>query len=84
MRATVTSKGQVTLPKPIRDALGFDPGTILDFEVDERGKLLVRKVNDDPLALFGIAKRRGQKAATLEEMDDAIAEGIVERNRRAR
>lgn len=40
--ATVTSKGQVTLPKGIRDALGIEPGSEVEFELDE-GKVILRK-----------------------------------------
>lgn len=84
MRVTVTSKGQLTLPKRLRDALGIEAGTKLDLKLDENGGFAGRKVKDDPLALFGMFHQPGRKPATLEEMDDAIAEGIVERYRRAR
>ena len=40
--ATVTSKGQVTLPKAIRDALGIGPGAEVEFELAE-GKVILRK-----------------------------------------
>lgn len=40
--ATVTSKGQVTIPKAIRDRLGLDEGTEVEFVVDEAGELAVR------------------------------------------
>lgn len=40
--ATVTSKGQVTLPKAIRDALGLSPGSQVEFELED-GKVLLRK-----------------------------------------
>lgn len=39
---TVTSKGQVTLPKQIRDALGIVPGTEVEFAVEE-GRVILRK-----------------------------------------
>jgi AbrB family looped-hinge helix DNA binding protein len=38
MSTTVTSKGQVTIPKPVRDRLGLAPGTKVAFAVDERGR----------------------------------------------
>ena len=40
--ATVTSKGQVTLPKEVRDALGIQPGSQVSFEV-QAGRAILRK-----------------------------------------
>ena len=40
--ATVTSKGQVTLPKELRDALGLRPGSEVEFELEE-GRIILRK-----------------------------------------
>ena len=42
MSTTLTSKGQVTLPKHIRDALGLGPGSAVDFELDEQGRVVIR------------------------------------------
>ena len=38
MAVTVTRKGQVTIPKPVRDRLGINPGSTVDFEVGEDGR----------------------------------------------
>lgn len=43
MAYTVTVKGQVTIPKKVRDALGLKPGDGVAFEVDERGQVLVKR-----------------------------------------
>ncbi len=40
--ATVTSKGQITLPKEIRDALGLIPGSQVEFQL-EPGRVILRK-----------------------------------------
>jgi AbrB family looped-hinge helix DNA binding protein len=40
--ATVTSKGQITLPKEVRNALGLMPGTQVEFRV-EPGQVVMRK-----------------------------------------
>jgi AbrB family looped-hinge helix DNA binding protein len=42
MEATVAERGQITLPKEVRDALGLVKGTKLTIEV-ENGKLILRK-----------------------------------------
>lgn len=42
-RATITSKGQITLPKPIRQALGVDAGGKVAFELREDGQVVVSR-----------------------------------------
>jgi len=55
MKATVSEKGQVTIPKPLRDRLGIVPGEVLEFE-EESGRLVARKIVErDALdELYGI------------------------------
>jgi AbrB family looped-hinge helix DNA binding protein len=55
MKARMSEKGQVTVPKACREKLGLKPGTVLDFEADG-GVLLARKVQ--PRDVF--AKWRGK------------------------
>jgi antitoxin PrlF len=45
MGMPVTVKGQVTIPKPIRDRLGLTPGSRVEFEADERGRVFLRKAS---------------------------------------
>jgi antitoxin PrlF len=40
----VTSKGQVTIPKRVRDRLGIEPGNRVRFEMDEQGRFVLVKV----------------------------------------
>ncbi len=44
MASTVTSKGQVTIPKPVRDLLGISPGSMIDFKRGEDGSVVLIKV----------------------------------------
>lgn len=43
MATTVTSKGQVTIPKQVRDAMGIRPGTRVVFDVNGAGEIVLRK-----------------------------------------
>ncbi|MGH3930603.1 MAG: AbrB/MazE/SpoVT family DNA-binding domain-containing protein [Pseudonocardiaceae bacterium] len=51
----MSEKGQVTIPKALRDRLGISPGQVLDFDEDD-GRLVARKVTDaDPVdGVYGI------------------------------
>lgn len=50
MKAIVAERGQVTIPKALRDRLGITPKTVLDFQV-ENGKLVARKeLPTDPVS----------------------------------
>jgi AbrB family looped-hinge helix DNA binding protein len=72
--ATITSKGQVTIPKEIRDYLQLNTGSKVDFVIDKEGIVKVIPLNVPVEALSGILHRPGMKKATLEDMEQAIAE----------
>ena len=46
MATTLTSKGQVTIPKRVRDLLGIEPGSTVDFERAEDGRIVLVKIAD--------------------------------------
>jgi len=70
--ATVTSKGQVTIPKAVRDLMHIDAGDQIDFVVTDRGDVLVRSVSLDVRELRGLLKRRRRRSVSVEEMNAAI------------
>jgi AbrB family looped-hinge helix DNA binding protein len=72
-RTTVTTKGQVTIPKKIREFLRVKAGDRLDFDIDARGEVVVRPSGTDVASLKGILHRPGRRPVTLEAMDAAIA-----------
>ena len=73
--ATVTTKGQVTIPKEIRDYLKLETGSKVEFVIDESGNVKIVPLNVPIKALSGVLHRPGMKTATIEEMEAAIAEG---------
>ena len=81
MIVTLTSKGQLTLPKAIRDEMKLDAGSKLDFSVAQDGTLRARPLR--PLsALFGMLHRPGMKALTVEDIDASIGDYLSEEDER--
>jgi AbrB family looped-hinge helix DNA binding protein len=75
MESALTSKGQATIPKPIRDHLGIGPGDRVKFFIYPDGRVILLPVL--PItSLKGILPARGRRAS-LEEMDAAIAKGAT-------
>ena len=82
MISTVTDKGQVTLPKAIRDLLSISAGTRIDFEVQPDNTLKARVLTRGAAGLFGLIAQPGEAARSLDEMDAGIAAAIAERTQR--
>ena len=83
---TVSTKGQVILPKAIRDRLKWSEGTRLTVEETVEGILLKEApvlAPTKPEDVFGMLKYKG-KPKTLKEMDDAIAAEVLRRHARGR
>jgi antitoxin PrlF len=71
--ATITSKGQLTLPKEIRTALGVGPGDRLAFRIHEDGVVTVEPEKLDLQSLRGAIHTK-VKGVTIEGMNEAIRE----------
>ncbi|MBI2840444.1 MAG: AbrB/MazE/SpoVT family DNA-binding domain-containing protein [Acidobacteria bacterium] len=66
MKTTVSEKGQITIPKALRESLGLEPGTELDFEERDGRLVATPVVRTDPMEkLVGLIARV--------DVDDAIA-----------
>jgi antitoxin PrlF len=70
---TLTSKGQLTLPKSIRQFLRVKAGDPVDFVIDDDGRVIVRPATVDVRSLKGLLRRPGRRAVKVEDMDAAIA-----------
>lgn len=78
---TMTSKGQLTIPKDVREALNLAPGT--KFYVTERdGEVVALPKNKTIADLAGILGDPPGGPATLEEIDEAIARHLGEDDER--
>ncbi|MFC3110887.1 AbrB/MazE/SpoVT family DNA-binding domain-containing protein [Undibacterium arcticum] len=70
--ATVTSKGQITIPAAVRAALGLDAGSRIEFVEIEKGKYAIVPATSPVLALKGML-RKPAMPVTIESMNEAIA-----------
>jgi antitoxin PrlF len=78
--STITSKGQVTIPKRIRDFLKVKAGDQLDFVIADDGRVLVRPGTVGVDELKGLLHRAGRRPVTLAEMEAAIVRGHGKRS----
>jgi len=72
---TLTSKGQLTIPRPLRDALGLAPGARLQASIDRQGRLVLVPSKYEPEDLFR-HRPTISRSLSLEEMDQAIADAV--------
>jgi AbrB family looped-hinge helix DNA binding protein len=71
--ATLTTKGQITIPKEVREHLGVDTGDRLSFVVQEDGTVIVRPIARHVRELGGLLQRPGHRPVSIREMDEGIA-----------
>lgn len=73
MFATITSKGQLTLPKEIRDRLGLDAGSVLDFALQPDNTITARAVKPDARRIRGLLKSPHAAALTVDQQREAVS-----------
>jgi AbrB family looped-hinge helix DNA binding protein len=85
-KGTVTSEGQITIPAEVRDALKLKVGDEVDFFPTVHGDYLIQRSTGSIMDMRGILKRMGYvpegRTVTIEEMDQAIGDHVVELDRR--
>ncbi len=75
--ATLTRKGQVTIPKVVRDELRLQAGDKLEFLFNPNGDVLIRPVAKTIDDVFGRLHKPGRKPVSVEEMDSAIKKRMM-------
>jgi len=71
MHTTLTSKGQVTIPKAIRDRLGLKPGHRVEFAADREGRVIVSPVKApkrDPRSRFAALRGAADAKMTTDQI----------------
>lgn len=68
---TMTSKGQITIPKHIRDNLGLKPGDVVNFGVSEQGEIVIRPVDETVMR-----QKREEYRKRLERVTGIVSLGM--------
>jgi AbrB family looped-hinge helix DNA binding protein len=66
--STLTSKGQTTIPKEIRDGLGMKPGDRMSFTLMPDSTVVMRVKSRSVADLAGMLHRKGRKAVPIEKL----------------
>lgn len=66
--ATLTRKGQTTIPKEIRDSLGVKPGDRITFTLMPDGTVVLRVKTKSIMGLAGVLHKKGRKPVSIEQM----------------
>jgi antitoxin PrlF len=82
--ATLTSKGQITLPKEVREHFHLSEGDRLEFVIRGDGEVHVRPVSGSYLALAGMLWRPGRPAPSAERLEKELTRTLVEDDERIR
>lgn len=69
--ATLTTKGQLVIPKDIREYMRLQPGDRLDFVIKD-GEVVIRPSVSDVRALKGLLERAGAKPVSVSTMNKAV------------
>jgi AbrB family looped-hinge helix DNA binding protein len=77
--STLTTKGQITIPKEIREHFKLRAGHRLEFQIGADGLVVMRPRNRDVRELKGILRLKRRKPVSIEQMNKAIAEGFGKR-----
>ena len=76
--ATLTSKGQITIPKDLRDKLNLQPGDKIRFTIKNDRELNLRALNTKIDDVAGMLNKYVTRSYTVEEMDEHLAKYFKE------
>jgi AbrB family looped-hinge helix DNA binding protein len=76
VESTITSKGQATIPKPVREHLGLKPGDRVKFFVHPDGTVVL--LPKPPVSALRDILKPPRRPVTIEEMNEAVIAGAIE------
>lgn len=77
--ATITTKGQITIPKKVRDDLHLNTGDIIEIVIVKDGEAIMRPVTKKVSEVFSKLKDRVKRTVTVEEMNESVRKKFREK-----
>ena len=74
---TMSSKGQLTVPRALREKLKLRPGCQVDVRVDDQGRLILTPVLYEPEEFLARRPAKPARVASIEEMEAGIRKGAA-------
>ncbi|MDD5277229.1 MAG: AbrB/MazE/SpoVT family DNA-binding domain-containing protein [Methylovulum sp.] len=71
-QTTLTSKGQITIPKKVREVLGLHLGDKIEFVITDKNEVLLRPITKKVDEMFGLLYQADRKTVSVEQMDTSI------------
>lgn len=72
--ATITSKGQVTIPKNVRDSLQLRSGDKIEISLNDENEAIIKPVSKKVDAVFCLLHQAGREALSIDQMNKAIVD----------
>ncbi len=77
--ATITSKGQITIPKDVRNSLHLESGSKVDFFINDNGEAVMRSLSKTTEDVFGILSSPKRRKVSIREMDKKLKNSLKKR-----
>ncbi len=71
-QSTITSKGQITIPKDVRNILHLESGSKVDFFINDNGEVIMRPLSKTTEDIFGILSSKKRRNVSVKDMDKKI------------
>lgn len=78
-RSKLTSKGQTTIPRQVRERLGLRQGDAIDFVFQADGSVALRSARRDVRSLKGFLHRPGMRSVSVADMKAAVRQAVLKR-----
>jgi antitoxin PrlF len=79
--ATLTSKGQITIPKKVREHLQLKTGDRLDFRIEKDGSIRIYPIARKVAEVFGAFAEKAKRPYSTTEVKDHLKQAFKKRNR---